>query len=73
MNDENKRSNFDLAMDDIFERLDKYDPETRRYVFRTALTNFFDKIKPSNPMPKTTGQTLTIKDGKIVEVAKLPE
>jgi hypothetical protein len=66
-NDENKRSNFDQAMDDIFERLEKYDPETRSYVFSTALTKFFDKIKPKNPMPKTTGQTLTIKDGKLVE------
>jgi hypothetical protein len=71
MNDENKRSNFDLAMDDIFDRLDKYDPETRRYVFSTALTRFFDKIKPKNPMPKTGGQTLTIRNGKIEE--KKPE
>ncbi len=63
---EDKRTPFDIAMDDILDRSDKAGLDTGK-ILGEALVRFFNKIEPKNRIPNRTGQTLSIKKGKLVE------
>lgn len=68
MEDSDKRTPFEEALDSILEAADKLPDGQGPKIFRQALENSFSKLAPEKRMPKITGQRLRIRNGQLEEI-----